>query len=424
MHGVPQSRAERIGMSGRIGEIQEVSVDKIKPYENNAKIHGEEQVKKIAESIKEFGFLTPCLIDKDYNLIAGHGRVMAVKRLGMDTVPCLFIEGLTEAQRRAYILADNKLTELGGWNLDIVFDEIQELKDMDFDVKLTGFEIPDSDSWFDRENRDETTQEGNDEYNEWLEKFEPKKTTDDCYTPDLVYDAVVEWVENEYGVDRKDFIRPFYPNGDYQAEDYNGKIVVDNPPFSILSEITRFYTDKGVRFFLFAPTLTLFSSASQMFTSLVAGARVTYENGAVVNTSFYTNMEDEYQFRTCPTLTKAVEDADEEVRGEKRKELPKYEYPAHVVSAPTIQRLSQLGIDFGVRKNEVYFIRSLDAQKEYGKAIYGGGYLISDNARVEREEAERKRVEREEAERKKEKQLKAMTWELSDRELEIIKTLG
>lgn len=132
MHGVPQSRAERIGMSGRIGEIQEVSVDKIKPYENNAKIHGEEQVKKIAESIKEFGFLTPCLIDKDYNLIAGHGRVMAVKMLGMDTVPCLFIEGLTEAQRRAYILADNKLTELGGWNLDIVFDEIEELKDMDF----------------------------------------------------------------------------------------------------------------------------------------------------------------------------------------------------------------------------------------------------------------------------------------------------
>ena len=119
-------------MSGRIGEIQEVSVDKIKPYENNAKIHGEEQVKKIAESIKEFGFLTPCLIDKDYNLIAGHGRVMAVKMLGMDTVPCLFIEGLTEAQRRAYILADNKLTELGGWNLDIVFDEIEELKDMDF----------------------------------------------------------------------------------------------------------------------------------------------------------------------------------------------------------------------------------------------------------------------------------------------------
>ena len=142
LHGVPQSRAERIGMSGRIGEIQEVSVDKIKPYERNAKIHGEEQVNKIAESIKEFGFLTPCLIDKDYNLIAGHGRVMAVKKLGMDTVPCLFIEGLTEAQRRAYILADNKLGELAEWNMDLVLSELDDLVDMDFNIEITGFDFP------------------------------------------------------------------------------------------------------------------------------------------------------------------------------------------------------------------------------------------------------------------------------------------
>lgn len=129
-------------MSGRIGEIQEVSVDKIKPYERNAKIHGEEQVNKIAESIKEFGFLTPCLIDKDYNLIAGHGRVMAVKKLGMDTVPCLFIEGLTEAQRRAYILADNKLGELAEWDAEILSSELEELQEV-IDIDLTGFTIDD-----------------------------------------------------------------------------------------------------------------------------------------------------------------------------------------------------------------------------------------------------------------------------------------
>lgn len=87
----------------KIAEVQEVSLGLIKPYENNAKIHGDYQIQKLKDSIKEFGFVNPCLIDRDYNLIAGHGRVMAAEQLGMETVPCLFIEGLTEAQRRAYI---------------------------------------------------------------------------------------------------------------------------------------------------------------------------------------------------------------------------------------------------------------------------------------------------------------------------------
>ena len=100
----------------KIDSVQEVSLDLLRPYENNAKIHSEDQVNKIAESIQAFGFLNPCLIDKDYNIIAGHGRVMASKKLGLAAVPCIFIEGLTDAQRRAYILADNRLTELGEWD--------------------------------------------------------------------------------------------------------------------------------------------------------------------------------------------------------------------------------------------------------------------------------------------------------------------
>lgn len=92
-------------------------------------------------------------------------------------------------------------------------------------------------------------------YDEFVEKFKPKKTTDDCYTPPLVYEAVANWVATEYGLDKQNFVRPFYPGGDYKSEDYTGKIVVDNPPFSILSEIIGFYTERGVRFFLFAPTL-------------------------------------------------------------------------------------------------------------------------------------------------------------------------
>lgn len=127
---------------GKIADVQEVTLRDLVPYEKNAKIHGAGQIEKLKASIEEFGFLTPCLIDRDYNIIAGHGRVMAAKELGMESVPCVFIEGLTEAQRRAYILADNRLGELGEWDMDLVFSELEELKDMDFDIELTGFELP------------------------------------------------------------------------------------------------------------------------------------------------------------------------------------------------------------------------------------------------------------------------------------------
>lgn len=127
----------------KIDGVQEVRLDSLKPYEKNAKVHGQEQVNKIADSIREFGFLSPLLIDKDYNIIAGHGRVMAAKQLGMETVPAVFIEGLTETQRRAYILADNKLTELGGWDAILVSSELDDLKASGFDIDLTGFSIDD-----------------------------------------------------------------------------------------------------------------------------------------------------------------------------------------------------------------------------------------------------------------------------------------
>lgn len=97
-------------------------------------------------------------------------------------------------------------------------------------------------------------------YKAFTDKFVPAKTTDDCYTPPLVYEAVADWVAREYGLDADKFVRPFYPGGDFEREEYpDGCVVVDNPPFSILSRICRFYVDKGIRFFLFAPTLTLFS---------------------------------------------------------------------------------------------------------------------------------------------------------------------
>ena len=125
----------------KIADVQEVSLEKLRPYERNAKKHGAGQIEKLKASILEFGFLTPCLIDSDYNLIAGHGRVMAAKELGIPSVPCVFIEGLTEEQRRAYILADNRLGELGEWDMDLVLDELTELDNLGFDIELTGFDL-------------------------------------------------------------------------------------------------------------------------------------------------------------------------------------------------------------------------------------------------------------------------------------------
>lgn len=127
---------------GEVTQRKNVPVDKLIPYVNNAKIHSENQVTRIASSIREFGFLNPVLIDKEYNIIAGHGRVLAAKKLEMQTVPCLFVEGLTEAQRKAYILADNKLGELADWDMELVTSELEMLTELDFDIDLTGFELP------------------------------------------------------------------------------------------------------------------------------------------------------------------------------------------------------------------------------------------------------------------------------------------
>ena len=123
-----------------IRRYENVKIEKLKPYENNARTHSEAQIEKIAKSIQEFGFVNPVLIDSEFGIIAGHGRVLGAKKLGMTDVPCIFIEDLNEAQKRAYILADNKLALDAGWDNDILIEELEALKDLDFDISITGFE--------------------------------------------------------------------------------------------------------------------------------------------------------------------------------------------------------------------------------------------------------------------------------------------
>lgn len=111
------------------------------PYARNSRTHSDEQVTQIASSIKEFGFTNPVLIDGDGGIIAGHGRVMAAKKLGIEEVPCIELSHLTDAQRRAYVIADNKLALNAGWDDEMLRVEFQELQDLGFDVELTGFSM-------------------------------------------------------------------------------------------------------------------------------------------------------------------------------------------------------------------------------------------------------------------------------------------
>ena len=121
--------------------IEKISIDKLIPYANNARTHSDEQVAQIAASIREFGFNNPVLIAEDDTIIAGHGRVMAARKLNLSEVPCLRLSHLTETQRKAYILADNKLALNAAWDVDLLKLEIQDLMSEKFAVELTGFDL-------------------------------------------------------------------------------------------------------------------------------------------------------------------------------------------------------------------------------------------------------------------------------------------
>ena len=119
--------------------FEKVSIDRLIPYARNARTHNKEQIKQLRASLREFGFVNPCIIDKDYNIIAGHGRVMAAKEEGIDSIPCVFAEHLTDAQKRAYILADNRLALNAGWDDEMLTVELSDLQANAFDLSLLGF---------------------------------------------------------------------------------------------------------------------------------------------------------------------------------------------------------------------------------------------------------------------------------------------
>ena len=133
-------------------ELRLVDTDQLIPYINNARTHSPEQITKLRSSLREFGFINPVLVDKDYNVIAGHGRIAAAKEEGLSKIPCVFVEHLTEAQKKAYIIADNRMAMDAGWDNDLLRVELEALQGEDFDVLLTGFDEAELSKLFDEGN--------------------------------------------------------------------------------------------------------------------------------------------------------------------------------------------------------------------------------------------------------------------------------
>lgn len=127
-------------MSKTTTEMQLVSIDKLVPYVNNARTHSAEQITKLRSSLREFGFVNPIIIDREFNIIAGHGRLMAAKEEGINEVPCVFVDYLTDAQKKAYILADNRMAMDAGWDEELLKIEMEELQNLGYDLGYTGFD--------------------------------------------------------------------------------------------------------------------------------------------------------------------------------------------------------------------------------------------------------------------------------------------
>lgn len=136
-------------------EMELISTEKLIPYVNNSRTHKPEQINKLRASLREYGFINPVLIDRNYNVIAGHGRLQAAKAEGIEEVPCVYVDHLTEAQRKAYVIADNRMAEDAGWDEDMLRAELEALQEMDFDVALTGFDTKELASLFETDSEGE-----------------------------------------------------------------------------------------------------------------------------------------------------------------------------------------------------------------------------------------------------------------------------
>ena len=348
-------------------------------------------VDRLARSIQE----TPELLDARPLIVVEHGnkfvvlggnlRLAALKKLGWDEAPCYLLPADAPVDKlKEIVIKDNG--SFGQWDYDLLANEWD-------DLDLSGWGIPawpqENEAQRQMKNGGLSTEgrEGDEGYDEFTDKFKQKLTTDDCYTPPAVYDAVLDFVKTLTDTKSRRIIRPFYPGGNYENLDQYPKncIVVDNPPFSILSAIVRFFCQNGIQFFIFAPSLTLFSAHDCDVTYIVANAPVTYENGAVVSTGFITNLIPDLRIWCNPDLREQIIAA----QPSEDKTKQGFVYPDNIVTSAVLGRLVAHATELKIRKVSCEHIKSSDSAEEQGRSLYGGGYIMSDRAAAERAAAER-----------------------------------
>ena len=219
-------------------------------------------------------------------------------------------------------------------------------------------------------------------YDDFVEKFKPKKTTDDCYTPPLVYDAVLGWARKHLDIGDRPVVRPFYPGGDFEHYDYpENCVVIDNPPFSIFSKICDWYAH-DISFLLFAPAMT---SIRKNCTYIGAACSIIYENGANVNTTFVTNMMGDIICTTAPELFDAVKIANDINQKQRKKTLCKLSFPDCVLRATTLHTMSRAGVTFKVKAEDGCVVN----QACEGKGEFGNSILLCERLAAERLAAEK-----------------------------------
>lgn len=222
------------------------------------------------------------------------------------------------------------------------------------------------------------------DYESFLAKFaDNPKTTDDCFTPKDVYEAVVQYVGTIVDLSDKQILRPFFPGGDYEHADYpdNG-IVIDNPPFSMFLPIVKFYTARDIPFFLFGPGMTIVW-ASKYCTVLCINNNIVFENGASVACNFASNLFDDIVAMTAPLLSELIAKCKSQNTKQKQSQ---YIYPANMLCVSDLQAICKGGIDFAVKRSETHMIDKMDLHPKKCN-IFGTRFLISDHVVSMKEEA-------------------------------------
>lgn len=225
-------------------------------------------------------------------------------------------------------------------------------------------------------------------YEEFIAKFQKpakkghKMTTDDCYTPPAIYEIVLKWAHQHLPIECREVVRPFYPGGDYQNYDYHENcVVIDNPPFSIFKQICNWFNEHGISFLLFAPGMT---SILTRVTFIGTNTSIVYENGAIVNTSFVTNLMGDTLATSAPDLCRELIEAKRRYHCKKGMKAKKLYFPPNVLRATTLGTLSRHGVLYSVSATDGEIFR--DAVRITGN-VWGNSILLSDKAAAEKYDA-------------------------------------